>query len=360
MILVFAKEEKWKYDDQYFYYPVCLPTLKLIENLYEYFQKKPLFIINHESQELIKKLIKLYNINLEIDLIESLDLSKDISKLNKNEKVVLIDLNSPLLYYKKEKIKDKVIKSREYKTINVNATDHKFINILGKSIEYIFKIRKIKDFEKLFNLIKKYSTERVNNVILGKNIFICPLSKLDENNTILDNTFIINSEIGKSNKIGPNCFITDSQIGFNNIISHSIITKNELINNNFVGPFTHLRENNIIHSSKIGAFVECKNIKVDGDLKASHLAYLGDLIIEENVNIGAGVVFANYDGKNKYTSIIKKNSFIGSNAVIISPKKIGPNSYIGAGSVVTKDVHENTIVIGNPARIHKKYETQNK
>lgn len=358
MIIVFANEEKWKYDDQYFYYPVCLPTLKLIEILCRYFQEKPLFIINHESQELIKKLIKLYNINIELDLTENIDLSKDISKYNKNENLVLIDLNSPLLYYKREKIKDKLIKSRERKVINVNLIDHKFM--IGKSIEYIFKIRIIKDFEKLFNLIRKYSLEKAKNIMLGKNIFICPLSTLEENNTILDNTFIINSEIGKFNKIGPNCFITDSQIGFNNVISHSIIKKNQLINDNFIGPFTHLRENNIIHNSKIGAFVECKNIKVDGYLKAPHLAYLGDLIIEENVNIGAGAVFANYDGKNKYTSIIKKNSFIGSNSVIVSPKQIGPNSYIGAGSVVTKDVHENTIVIGNPARVYKKYETDNK
>lgn len=160
--------------------------------------------------------------------------------------------------------------------------------------------------------------------------------------------------MGNNNILGPNTFIIESNIQDNNKIFFSVVKRNNLLNFNKIGPFSNLRENNELNDSKIGAFVECKNVKSKENLKAGHLAYLGDLIIEKNVNIGAGVVFANYDGKNKYTTVIKENVFIGSNSVIISPKTIGANSYIGAGSVVTKNIEEYTIVFGNPAKVYKK------
>lgn len=353
MIIVLAKEEKWKYSGDFFYYPVCLPTLRLVEFLSNELKKKAIFITNIESREIVEKLIKTYSIQIDADFFEELDISKI------NEKSVFIDLNSPLLYYMRDELLKKIVQKSKEGNININVSIQG--HALKRSrIEYTFKIKTKEDFQKLFGHIKKYSQKLSDTVLLGEEIFICPLSTLGRDNVIFNGTFIINSKVGDSNKIGPNCYIVDSVIGSNNSISFSLVRKNVLLDFNTIGPFSHLRENSVINSSKIGAFVECKNIRVDGNLRASHLAYLGDLIIEENVNVGAGVVFANYDGKNKYTSIVKRDSFIGSNSVIISPKKIGPRSYIGAGSVVTKDVPENTIVIGNPARIHKKYEDNDK
>ncbi len=331
MIIVLAQEEIWKYDDSYFYYPVCLPTLKLLEFLSNNINKKVLFKTNEHNSSLIEKLIKDHSISLNFDF----DLTnKELDSKNH----IVIDFNSPLLYYKREEILSNKGK-------------------IKRSKEYIFKIKELSSFKKLFDEIQKKSLKIKDNVILGNNIFICPLTEIGKHNVIMDNTFLIRTKVKDRNKIGPFCYIVDSEIGNDNKILFSVIRKNQLMSLNTIGPFSHLRENNVIENSKIGAFVECKNIRAEGNLKASHLAYLGDLIIEKNVNIGAGVVFANYDGKNKYTSIIKENSFIGSNSVIISPKTIGPNSYVGAGSVVTKDVPPETIVIGNPARVYKKNET---
>ncbi len=338
-IVINAKEEEWKYSNDYFYYPVCLPTLKLIQEIYQKTKYPILFISTNKTVNLIQKFINEYNIEIEANFISEY---KDLDHTNEN--LIKLDLNRPLLYY----LKKELIKLIQSKNISLN----KFL----KKPEFNFKINKLKDFEKLFEYIKRQSKKKKNknNVFLGQNIFICPLSEIGNNNLIMENTFIINSKMGNNNILGPNTFIIESNIQDNNKIFFSVVKRNNLLNFNKIGPFSNLRENNELNDSKIGAFVECKNVKSKENLKAGHLAYLGDLIIEKNVNIGAGVVFANYDGKNKYTTVIKENVFIGSNSVIISPKIIGANSYIGAGSIVTKNIEEYTIVFGNPAKVYKK------
>ncbi|MEN3015104.1 MAG: DapH/DapD/GlmU-related protein [bacterium] len=328
-IVVKATEEVWKYNDDYFLYPICLPNLKLLEKLQTHFQSKITFISHDHTVSLINDLTKAYGLKLDYELVSDKILDRDS---------LFLDLNSPLMFYKASEI--------------IKAIENKQISKLTKIREFSFRIRTLEDIEKLYKQVKKLSKRFSGNVYLGDNIFICPLSSIGKDNVLFDNVVIINSIIGNSNRIGPNVMIYDSVIADNNKLLISFVRKNKLMDCN-IGPFSHLREGNILKDSKIGAFVECKNVNAEGNLKASHLAYLGDLIIGKNVNIGAGVVFANYDGKTKYTSIVKDNSFIGSNAVIISPKVIGPNSYVGAGTVVTKDVPENTVVVGNPSRIHK-------
>jgi len=342
-IIVFANEDKWKYDDSFFYYPVCLPSLKLITDLSLLFKLPILFVTNKNTKDFIFNLSKANNFEyFAVEYVENIDFN--------SFSAFLFDLNSPLVYYEKDFIIQKMRDSlADDKIINLNYEFYE-----SPFLKQTFKIRETKDFEKLYFLVSDLSRKYNKNVIfLGSSIFVCPLSSFGNNNVILDNTFVINSKIGNFNRIGPNSFITNCDINDNNVIEYSFVKNSKLIDFNKIGPFSHIREGNVINSSKIGAFVECKNVKVSSSLKASHLAYLGDLLIEDNVNIGAGVVFANYDGKNKYTTVIKKDSFIGSNSVVISPKNIGQCSYIGAGSVVTKDVPDFTVVFGNPAKVHK-------
>lgn len=113
-----------------------------------------------------------------------------------------------------------------------------------------------------------------------------------------------------------------------------------------IGPFARLRPGTILEEySKIGNFVEVKKSKIKKGAKVNHLSYVGDADIGSNVNIGAGVITCNYDGVNKNKTTIGNNSFVGSNVSLVAPLKVGSNSLIGAGSVITKDVPKNMLAV---------------
>jgi bifunctional UDP-N-acetylglucosamine pyrophosphorylase/glucosamine-1-phosphate N-acetyltransferase len=124
-----------------------------------------------------------------------------------------------------------------------------------------------------------------------------------------------------------------------------------------IGPFAHLRGGTKIgNNCKVGAFVETKNATYADGAKSGHLAYMGDVSLGKNVNIGAGSIVANYDGANKHKTEIGDDAFIGCGTVLVAPVKIGKNAQTGANTVVPKgkDVPDNTIVVGAPARVLKK------
>ena len=102
--------------------------------------------------------------------------------------------------------------------------------------------------------------------------------------------------------------------------------------------------------AKVGNFVEMKKTVLGKDSKASHLTYLGDATIGENTNIGAGTITCNYDGKNKNQTTIGKNVKIGSDTMLVAPVTVGDGAMTGAGTVVRKDIPENMLAVGNPAR----------
>lgn len=176
---------------------------------------------------------------------------------------------------------------------------------------------------------------------------------------------IINSNIDKIKNIGSNNFISDCvfvgdniKIGNNNTLKNCIIGEGteildsyleDVVIGNFckIGPFSRIRPNSRIGDNcKIGNFVEIKNSCLGNNVKASHLSYIGDAIIGDNTNIGCGVVFANYNGYEKNVSKIGKDCFIGSNVNIIAPVKIADDTYICAGTTVTKDTLKGNFVIG--------------
>ena len=106
-----------------------------------------------------------------------------------------------------------------------------------------------------------------------------------------------------------------------------------------MGPFAYLRPGSTIGDGcKVGDFVEVKNSSMGDGAKASHLTYIGDSDVGKNVNLGCGVVFVNYDGSQKYRSVVDDNAFIGCNSNLISPIHIGEGAYVAAGSTITEDV----------------------
>lgn len=129
-----------------------------------------------------------------------------------------------------------------------------------------------------------------------------------------------------------------------------------------VGPFSHIREGtNLDDRAEIGNFVEVKASKIGKGVKAKHLTYLGDTIVGESTNIGAGTITANYDGKKKYCTQIEDGAFIGSGTILVAPVKVGRGAITGAGAVVTrgKDVAPGKTVVGVPARVLEKSNIKN-
>jgi bifunctional UDP-N-acetylglucosamine pyrophosphorylase/glucosamine-1-phosphate N-acetyltransferase len=189
-----------------------------------------------------------------------------------------------------------------------------------------------------------------------RSAFIGPHVEIGPDSTILPNTTLEgDTKIGSDSIIGPNAIIRESQIGDGCHIEASVIEFAIIEDEVDVGPFSHMRKG--AHLGKgvhIGNYAEVKNSRFGANVKMGHFSYIGDAQIGENTNIGAGTITANYDGENKNSTEIGKNVFIGSDTMLVAPLKIGDGARTGAGAVVTKDVAENMVVVGIPARAIRK------
>jgi bifunctional UDP-N-acetylglucosamine pyrophosphorylase/glucosamine-1-phosphate N-acetyltransferase len=140
-------------------------------------------------------------------------------------------------------------------------------------------------------------------------------------------------------KIGPNCVISNSQIGAGTeVYANSIIDNASVAENCRIGPFARVRPETILHHDvHIGNFVEIKSSEIGAGSKANHLSYVGDARVGSGVNVGAGSITCNYDGQNKWPTLIEDRAFIGSGSMLVAPVKIGAGATIGAGSTITEN-----------------------
>ncbi|MDK2949875.1 MAG: bifunctional UDP-N-acetylglucosamine pyrophosphorylase / glucosamine-phosphate N-acetyltransferase, partial [Thermotoga sp.] len=162
------------------------------------------------------------------------------------------------------------------------------------------------------------------------------------------------TRIGEGCEIGPLSRIVDCEVGNNVKIVRSECFKSVIEDDVSVGPFARLREGTVLKkSSKIGNFVEIKKSTIGEGTKAQHLSYIGDAYVGMNVNIGAGTITCNYDGKRKNPTFIEDETFIGSNTSLVAPVRIGKGALIGAGSVITEDVPPYSLGLGRARQIVK-------
>jgi len=184
--------------------------------------------------------------------------------------------------------------------------------------------------------------------------FIDPISCTLSEESSFDTDIIIEPQthirgkcnIGSGCHLGPGSVITNSTLEKNVTAIHSFINEAIIGANTSIGPFAHIRpESNICENSKIGNFVEIKKSFIGEGTKINHLSYIGDTKLNSNVNIGAGTITANYDGKQKHQTIIGDYSKTGANSVLIAPIKIGSHVTIGAGSTISKDVPDKSLVV---------------
>ncbi len=212
----------------------------------------------------------------------------------------------------------------------------------------------IDDSDEVIGVNDLVALERVNTVLQKR------INKMH----MLNGVQIINSQstfIGPNVKIGAgtviypgNVILGNSQIGDNTQLHANNTIENSIVGNDSnVGPMAYLRANAVIGDNcRIGNFVELKNTKFNNGSKSAHLTYLGDAVVGSNVNIGCGVITANYDGDNKHQTIIGDEAFIGSNTNLIAPIEVGTKVFVAAGSTVTDNVENNMFVIDRqPMRV---------
>ena len=193
------------------------------------------------------------------------------------------------------------------------------------------KFKKIEAFKNSQEILRIKAIKSGVNLIAPETIFLSKDTKFGKNVTI--NPYVV---IGKKVKIGSNV----------EILSFSHIDGAKIENKVTIGPYSRIRPGTHLMSGvKIGNFVETKKSKIKSNSKVNHLSYIGDSEIGKNSNIGAGTITCNYDGVKKNKTIISDNVFIGSNSSLVAPVKIKKKSVVGAGSVITRDVKENSLAL---------------
>ena len=162
--------------------------------------------------------------------------------------------------------------------------------------------------------------------------------------------------IGRETILTNGTYIVDSTIGEGAVITHSIIEESQLADGVTVGPYAHIRpDSELARNVHIGNFVEVKGSKIGENSKSGHLTYLGNADIGNNVNIGAGTITVNYDGQNKFKTIIGDNAFVGSHSTLIAPLEVGDNALTAAGSTITKNVPKDSVAIGRSRQENKEF-----
>jgi bifunctional UDP-N-acetylglucosamine pyrophosphorylase/glucosamine-1-phosphate N-acetyltransferase len=222
-------------------------------------------------------------------------------------------------------------------------------------IEGINNRKQLADMEKVLRrrVVSKMLLDYGVTFIDPKNVYISSSANIGRDTVIYPNVSIEgDTKIGDGCTIRSGTRISNSTIGRNvKILDNCVITDAEVLDNCNIGPFAHLRPMaRMEEGSRVGNFVEMKKTVLGRNSKANHLTYLGDATIGENTNIGAGTITCNYDGKNKHATEIGNNVKIGSNTMLVAPIKVGDGSVTGAGTVATKDIEPNKLVVGAPAR----------
>ncbi|MBD2857621.1 bifunctional UDP-N-acetylglucosamine diphosphorylase/glucosamine-1-phosphate N-acetyltransferase GlmU [Spongiibacter sp. KMU-158] len=153
--------------------------------------------------------------------------------------------------------------------------------------------------------------------------------------------------LGDGVHIGPNCVISDSRIAAGAVIKTNSVLENAVVGENCnIGPFARLRPGTVLAAdARIGNFVETKNAQIGLGSKVNHLSYIGDAVIGEQANIGAGTITCNYDGVNKFKTEIGDRAFIGSNSSLVAPVVIGKDATVGAGSALTGNVEDGELAV---------------
>ncbi|WP_315117230.1 bifunctional UDP-N-acetylglucosamine diphosphorylase/glucosamine-1-phosphate N-acetyltransferase GlmU [uncultured Clostridium sp.] len=291
-----------------------------------------------EHKDCSKKELEVNEINagmycFDIDaLLSSLD---SLSNSNAQGEYYLTDVIE-ILKTKGEKLGAMPVAFEETMGVNSRVQLAEVEDIMRKRINN-------KHMENGVTFIDPKNTYIDSDVIIGNDTIIYPGNVIEGKTVIKENCILY-----------PNSRIKDSTIEAEVTIQSSVILESRIGDNTTVGPFAYIRPESVIGKSvRVGDFVEIKKSTIGDHTKVSHLTYIGDAEVGEGCNFGCGTVVVNYDGKNKYKTIIGDNVFIGCNTNLVSPVKVNNNSYIAAGSTITKEVPEDALAIARAKQTNK-------
>ena len=294
-----------------------------------------------------------------VSIVEHKDASDEIRSI-KEVNTGILAVNAAYLNDCLNKIDNDNAQGEYYLTDIIALAVNDGNEVITTQVDHSYEVEGINDRKQLARLERIYQRGIAESLLID-GVGLADPERLDVrgqlsvgNDSFIDINCVFEGEVnlGTGVMIGPGCMIKNSTIASDCIIKPYSVIENAVIDKQTeVGPFarirpgTHLKEN-----SRVGNFVEIKNTELGINSKASHLSYLGDSEIGRNVNIGAGTITCNYDGANKFKTIIKDGAFIGSDTQLVAPVTVGENATIAAGSTITKDTEDDTLTLSRTAQ----------
>ena len=292
--------------------------------------------------------------NKVIAIVEHKDASEEIKKIQEVNTGILA-VRAGYLNECLSKVGNSNVQGEFYLTDIIAMAVNDGNEVVTTQPENSFEVEGVNDRKQLSRLERIHQRELAEK-LLTDGIALADPERIDirgelnaGNDSYIDINCVFEGEVnlGTNVNIGAGCVIKNSTIACDCIIKPYSVIEDAIIDKKTeVGPFarirpgTHLKEN-----SRVGNFVEIKNTQLGENSKASHLSYLGDSEIGKNVNIGAGTITCNYDGANKFKTIIKDGAFIGSDTQLVAPVTVGKNATIGAGSTITRDTEDDSLTL---------------
>ncbi len=299
-------------------------------------------------------------------IVEEKDANEDIKKINKvNASVYCIQAKH--LLNALNSLKTDNAQGEYYLTDIVSILSEKGEHIVPVVTEAA-ECTGVNDRRQLYDVSKILYERKRNALMLDGVTLINPKNTYISYDAVIENDVIIypgviiegKCTVKKGTILYPNSRIKDSVIGSDCRVESSVILDAEIGDNTMVGPFAYLRPGTKIgNGCRVGDFVEVKNSEIKDGSKVSHLSYIGDAEVGKNTNVGCGVVFVNYNGKDKHKTTVGDNCFIGCNTNLIAPVKLGNGVYTAAGSTITEDVPDDSLAIARSRQTvkenYKKY-----
>jgi bifunctional UDP-N-acetylglucosamine pyrophosphorylase/glucosamine-1-phosphate N-acetyltransferase len=287
-------------------------------------------------------------------IVEHKDASDEIKTI-KEVNTGILAVNAAYLNDCLNKIDNNNIQGEYYLTDIIALAVNDGNEVITTQVEQCYEVEGINDRKQLARLERIFQRGIAEKLLMGGTGLADP-ERLDVrgelkvgSDSFIDVNCVFEGKVnlGTGVNIGPGCVIKNSTIASNCIIKPHCVIEDAIIDKQTeVGPFARIRPGaHLKQNSRVGNFVEIKNTVLGENSKASHLSYLGDSEIGRNVNIGAGTITCNYDGANKYKTIIKDGAFIGSDTQLVAPVTVGENATIGAGSTITKDTEDNRLTL---------------